>query len=385
METEDDVYNPIEPNFYNYIALNKLVDNIDDKLTNNIIIKINAYEIKNNSKCPYLKYLLYKDVLSHMLFFPELLMTNITDLDSKNVIVLSKIKLFNLLGIVLGIDIFSEFNEKICFKGFYINNKEIHIVFDLTECKLQIDDVYSNSKMWFSLLDEIVNHKNVCNFLIDASVTNFFTNNSEFIFLQDENADTYELPVIGYIGIPDVTWNKINFAYTFGTPTKDKHAIVGPYYYFTDYKNAIRESGWTEYNKILQQHLCVSVCNNFKKSKKCGIVRFALFLGKMKMIENLLNDENDNSEIKQERLNDTYLDKKMEILTMRISDHDGKWAEQYDSVFLGKIELDNGEYLKNSPIMVLKEYEQQIPLSYHFVDNSRLQEMYYEEDNYFIL
>ena len=60
------------------------------------------------------------------------------------------------------------------------------------------------------------------------------------------------------------------------------------------------------------------------------------------MVENLPNDESDNSDIKKERLEDPDLDKNMEILIMRISDHDGKWTENYDSAFLGKIELDNG-------------------------------------------
>jgi hypothetical protein len=70
---------------------------------------------------------------------------------------------------------------------------------------------------------------------------------------------------------------------------------------------------------------------------------------------------------------------------MRISDHNGQWSEFNDSVFLGKIELDNGEYLKNTPVYVLKEYEQQIPLSYHFIDKSYLKEKYNENTDYLIM
>jgi hypothetical protein len=57
----------------------------------------------------------------------------------------------------------------------------------------------------------------------------------------------------------------------------------------------------------------------------------------------------------------------MERLTMRISDHDGNWVQNYDSVYLGEVELDNG-ILLDRPILVVKEYKQQIPLSYHFID-----------------
>ena len=75
----------------------------------------------------------------------------------------------------------------------------------------------------------------------------------------------------------------------------------------------------------------------------------------------------------------------MEVMTTRISDHDGKWAEKYDSVFLGKTELDNGQYLKKTQIYVLKEYEQQIPLSYHFIDKTYLKDLYDENTDYLIM
>ena len=66
------------------------------------------------------------------------------------------------------------------------------------------------------------------------------------------------------------------------------------------------------------------------------------------------------------RLQDETLDTNYERLTMRISDYDGKWAQNFDSCYLGHIELDNGKYLKNTPIIVVKDYNQQIPLSYHY-------------------
>ena len=380
MENEEDVYTPVEPNIYNYNALSLLVDSIDDILCSNITIKITAYEIKNNTKYPYLKYLLYKDELSEALFFP-VLPTTYQNVNSENVIKLSKLMLFNLLSLTE----YSDFDKNICFKGFYLNGRDVHIVFDLTDCKLQIYDVYRENQMWFTLLDEIVNHKNMCNFFIDSSVTNFFINNDDFIFLKNENGDNYELPVVGYIGMNGINYNKVSFMYTFGNSTKDKTAILGPYFYFTDYKNSIRQGGWSETGKPVKKDDDLITDNEYGRYKKGSILRFGLFLGKMKIVENLPNDETDNSYTKKERLEDTDLDKNMEILTTRISDHDGKWAEKYDSAFLGKIELDNGECLKNTHIYVLKEYEQQIPLSYHFIDKKYLKEKYDENIDYLIM
>ena len=61
----------------------------------------------------------------------------------------------------------------------------------------------------------------------------------------------------------------------------------------------------------------------------------------------------------------------MERLKLRISDRDGEWAQNYDSAYLGRVELDNGELI-DDPVLVVKEYKQQIPLSYHFIDNHTL-------------
>lgn len=379
MEINVTARNDPDSKIYNYIALDKLVDDIDEILSKNNIndVKINAYEIKNTGKIPYLKYLLLKNPSNDILFFPELEISSLK-INSLRLILLAKLYLFGILRL----GDYDTFEKNICFKGFYINNEEVHIFFDLSDCNLNIDNRYRKNTLWFCLIDEIINHNSVCDFCIDSSISNFFINNSEFCFLKNKNNNNYELPIVGYIGIQQ---SKLNFTYTFGISAKDKNSILGPYYYFTDYSGSIREGGWSETGKPVIKDGIAITDNDFGRFKHSGIVRFALFLGKMKIIENLLDDENDNSEIKKERLNDTNLNHNMEVLTMRISDHEGKWSETYDSVFLGKIELDNGEYLKNTPIFVLKKYEQQIPLSYHYIDKSYLNDTYDENDKYIIM
>jgi hypothetical protein len=81
-----------------------------------------------------------------------------------------------------------------------------------------------------------------------------------------------------------------------------------------------------------------------------------------------INDDIDESETKKLRLQDVNLNQNIERLTMRISDHDGKWAENgFDSSYLGIVELDDGNLFEKSQV-ALKEYTQQIPLSYHYID-----------------
>ena len=84
------------------------------------------------------------------------------------------------------------------------------------------------------------------------------------------------------------------------------------------------------------------------------------------------NSPIDESEIKNQKLNDILFNKNYEIQTLRISDHDGTWTRIYDSVYLGNQELDDGSFLEETPMIVLKDYNQQIPLSYHFIDKNSL-------------
>ena len=379
----------METKFYNYIALDKLEYNIDEYLNenmDNLKIKINAFEIKNSTNAPYLKYLLIKDKSIDVLFFPEVELSVYSELMSEKIVMLAQIQLYNLIQLNSNKldkdDNYSKYDKNIIFKGFYLDEDVIHIFFDLTECNLHIDCTYRKSQLWFCLIDEIINYNKVCSFNIDSNVINFFMANIDFCFLKNKNNENYELPIVGYIGIQPI---KLNFTYTFGISVKDKNAIMGPYYYFTDYNGSIRDGGWSETGTETKDNDTIITDNEYGRFKQGGIVRFAIFLGKTKIVENLLNDSNDYSEIKKERLNDKKLDQNMEVLTMRISDHDGKWSEHNDSVFLGKIELDNGSYLKNTPIIVLKDYHQQIPLSYHYIDKSYLHEKYDENENYIIM
>ena len=77
------------------------------------------------------------------------------------------------------------------------------------------------------------------------------------------------------------------------------------------------------------------------------------------------------SEIKVIKLTDPSGNPLYERLTMRITDYDGIWAKKYDSIYLGQVVLDNDEIL-NRQITSVKEYEQQIPLSYHYINKSTL-------------
>ena len=202
------------------------------------------------------------------------------------------------------------------------------------------------------------------------------------MYLYDENSEPYEVPSVAYVG--KSTEQKVNFVMTFGESAKNKSAILGPYFYFTNFHNAIRQGGWSSNYKEEIYH-GTKISDEYGRYKKGGIVRFALFIGATKYIENAPTDANDESVIKKHRLEDDELDRKKEMLTLRMSDHDGLWAKTYDSVFLGSLELDDGSFLEDTPMYVVKDYDQQIPLSCHFIDKTKLGEKYDKNEYYRIL
>lgn len=363
----------VESKYYNY-KINQILTSDENSLSSlekYSSIHLCVYSINIAGKIPFLQFLLTNNGYE-ILTLPKLQVYTLFNIE--RLIPYSKVYLSGILQIIN----FEEFSNTIEFKGFYEYNNNLYLFFDISKCFINIDETYFRSQSRFGLVDEIINHKNICNIQIDYNSSIFFIKNDLIAYLYDENNNAYEIPVVGFVGKPSE--QKMNFAMTFGENAKNKSAILGPYFYFTSFHHSIRDGGWSfNYKQEKIHDLIISDENG--KYKKGGIVRFALFAGETKYIENAPNDANDKSEIKKQRLEDNNLDRQREILTLRISDHDGNWSKTYDSVYLGKIELDDGSILEEAPMLVLRDYEQQVPLSCHFIDKSTLG-VKYEEKNY---
>ena len=353
----------MEKVYYNY-PIEKMLNNNELEILhskNYQSIKLCAYSVNNNGKYPFIRYILKQNSL-HKLELP--ILPNYPSIMNHNLLHYSKTVLLNILQS----DNFEDF-EKIIFNGFYEYEYELYLFFDVTHCVFHIDETHYSSLFRLALMDEILNQKHICNIPILNSVTDFFKNNTFLCYLYNNKNEVYETPIVGYVGKP--TPEKVNFTFTFGESAKNKSAILGPYYYFVDFYYAIDQGNWSYNRKPEYAYGKLITDNEHGRYYKGGIVRFALFVGKTKYIHNMPNDTIDNSDIKKERIKDPSLDGKHEILTMRISDHDGLWAKLYDSVYLGNIDLDDGGFYKE-PVLVLKDYNQQIPLSYHYIDKNRL-------------
>jgi hypothetical protein len=351
--------------YFNYpikYILKKNIREIED-IESIYFIHLCIYKVNISGKKPFLQFLLLNDGLD-LLSLPNLHISNLNLKD--NLVSYAKVYISGILNI----EDFNNLQNNIQFDGFYENKGGIYMFFDITNNDINIDETYSSSLIKFALVDEIINHKNVCNIPIANDTTKFFIENQSINYLFDENNNTYEIPIVGFVG--KKTKEQINFTYIFGESAKDKLSIFGSSYYFTDFNNAVRQGGWSNdykpeylYNKLITD-------NENGRYIRGGLVRFALFMGKTLYIENNLNQPNDDSTIKLNKLNDVNLNKKYELMIMRISDHDSNWKNNYDSVYLGKLELDDGNYVEDYPIIAIKDYNQEVTLSYHFINKNML-------------
>jgi hypothetical protein len=356
--------------FIQYKALENININDDylEELTRNktVNIKIIGYRIIESQYIPFLSFCLTKNRHENNLYFPTFIYY-----PGNNINCLIDFFIAKLL------EGFFESTAIYKYKGCFEYKNDIYVVLDLTQninkCALQC----KMDKTWFVLPDELINTHHVCNISIDKEVTNFFLNNTFFLYLHELLGDEFnilETPTVVYSGTHE---KNIYFQFLFGKIKTNKDAIFGNHYYFTDYINAVREGGWSKdykqeykYNKLITE--------NNGKYIKGGIIRYAIFLGNCLYKENFPLDETDKSNIKQLLLNTD--DNKSEKDTLRITDYDSLWETNYDSVYLGNIDMN----VKNTPIYVVKDYKQQSSLSYHFIDKWYLGETFDENQHYSI-
>ena len=286
-----------------------------------------CYKINNSGRQPFLEYLL-TDVNKTLDFHTvplNLHDTNNREMSTHNILTIASNFLFKVTGIEQ--HIFS-------YTGYKKYNGCIYLFIDIGYAKLKVCQ-----NVQFCLVDEMVNVKHVYNKSIAPMVTNFIRDNMSLFTILDVKNNAFEIPSAVYVGCDQAN---LNFTYTFGNRKSHHNSILGPHYYFTSFENA---------------------------SKEYGAVRFSIFTGHTLVKINFPNDDIDESLLKKQLLYNNHINHKYELMTQRITDYDGKWAANYDSVYLGHLELDDGQILKNTPIIVVKSHDQQIALDYQIIHN----------------
>lgn len=313
---------------YSFPGVEILNDNLETSVKNYKDPKIHicAYYVNQSGMTPFLQYILRKYDKTHES------KTDIVTFPSFNYEVgLPAIKYCNLIMDVISVS-YGVVDGIYEYKGFINRGEQFYVFYDFSECEIRTHNLYRANDLWLVSMDEIINHKKVCNFPIDRIVSDFFSDldNLNFTYLLSKEKNIFETPIIAYSGMDS---KQIDFTACFGVSKTMKEYLQEPYYYFTDYQSAFKEGGFLEKNDKITQ-------------KRGGIVRFALFTGYVKVVSesSKLNDDGDTL---------------------------------YNSIYIGN---DKGQ-----PIWALKEYEQQCPLTCHFINKSFLNDELQNEMNYYVI
>jgi len=303
------------------------------------------------SSTPFLEYLLFKNK-ENVMVFPEYNGGNPHDL-YESIVGENHLAIENYKGMIS--------NQGVAYMFYqYIQPSDMILK---TPYKTKSDE------LWWCLIDEICNWKKVLTMDVDKTVFQLFYDNPSLIYLYDTNYNKLEIPVVGYYG---TYYKLLEFVYTFGVKESDINSMYGPYYYFTTFNRAVKYAGWYyEGNKeLIKEHVVTDENGRFNKG---GILRSAIFMNNMRVIQNHPLDEADNSEYTQELLRNIEKREKIRI-KLKMVDYDGKWVNQYDSVYAGRALMDNGEPLFDYPEMVVKNNSQQVTLSIHIINKKTLGE-----------
>lgn len=376
---KDDIEKNIDDNFYEYGALKTLIKDEPIVKLSSTKIHVCAFHVNTQGKIPFLQFFMQKHCDQEKITFPYFSYGENID------ILLKAHDITTIMSL-------SYQKEKYMKYVGYLNEKEnCYLFFDASECDISVHDLYKNNDLWLLTIDELINTQKVCgNIHIDESVVQFFHDNPEFIYLQNSEMENFEIPVIAYAG---TSGSNANFVSIFGEGKSDCISMFGPNYYFYDYQYAVKMA-MDKYSKKKEKEM-VKVKEIFtwmkeNKPLQGNIIRFALFLGRMKVITNHLDNKPDNSRTTQELLKEDITcatEKHRRIVTyLKISDRDGSWKNEYDSIFLSdEILLDDESARFHGTTYVVKEYEQQIPLTCHFLDTETMNKSWKKEEIYCII
>ena len=322
-----ELYDQTDKKYYNYDGLGILEKNpLED---------INPFQIKEVHVCPYsvntsglypfLEYVLVKNkILSEDDEDQEEILKEEKELNFLHFPFFFGLNIMNTCRQVL--QIILKRNDDFDYKGYLLEDGNLYVFFDTSvekEERAIYKDDYTN--VHHCLMDEIINNSFIQQIPIGNKTREFFLDHLDLVFLKDINDAKIEIPTVVYTG---TTSKKMEFISVFGHTHSDADAVLGSHYYFTSYKNAVKQSeeALTEYKNKGND-----TTNN--TDVKGALVRFAIFLGKINVPSRLpcTNDEK------------------------------AEWMKDFDSAYLGKISK------INEPIWVLNKYEQQTPLSYHKV------------------
>jgi hypothetical protein len=342
------------------------VDDIDIPLDTQVDMCI--YRIhRSHTNIPFLEFLLYLDGMStdkggHKLTFPYILSKH----TKSGLVDQCTVPLSALFGLKE-----RDIDSVVKYNGYIYNKRE-------KQCTLFFNNFYeiekgipflgAKNRWWWTLSSEIFNARVMMNYQISDSVISFFSNHPSIMHLK-LHGRVLESPSALYSG---KHFNYISYMGAFGIKKSSIRAHFGPYYYSGDFIGTMRYSCYSMGFEphVLDNGTSLTV-NQYGKHSKGGIVRFAVFLGRCRAF--FLNSDEDRSELSMYWANtDRFVKAKLAL-----RDINGDWTFAFNSAYVGEYTLKIGDKSKTRiPGWTIKDYDNQIPLSYHDINMDNVPDEY---------
>ena len=333
---------------YSYY-IDTILDN-KTKIYSSKRVNICLYKIcKSKENIPFLMYLLNK--INNIMYFPNFY----TDKEILN-------ECNNKFQILL-----INYKKKIIYKGFKETKNNIYIFFNC-DLELELIDIKSNDKWWWTTIFEIINLKSILNFNVDRLVYSIFFKNKLLLSLFTENNKKIMSGIITFIGS---NLDYTNFIAALGTPKAPPDSNLGPYYYSYTYYGAGRNAIFAEKGCSICKELTREGTNFYKRG---GIVRFIIFASSGKWFLNRDNDKLDNSlTSKMLYAENNNLGNFIKLIG-KLRDVNGNWAYNNDVAYVSSV------FIKASQVnpswndrkliiqFATRSYLQNTALSYHEVN-----------------
>ena len=352
-----------------YPFADKLKINVDDiDLPLDTRVDMCIYRInRSHINIPFLEFLMYLDGMKtdkggRTLTFPYILSKH-----TKNGLVdQCTVPLSTLFGLNE-----RDIDSVVKYNGYLYNKREKQctLFFNIFyESKMGIPFLGANNRWWWTLSSEIFNEHAMMNYPISDSVISFFSNHPSIMHLK-LNGRVLESPSALYSG---KHFNYISYIAAFGIKKSSIRAHFGPYYYSGNFIGTMRYSCYSMgfETHVLDNGISLTV-NQYGKHSKGGIVRFAVFLGRCRAF--FLNSDEDRSELSMYWVNtDPFVKAKLAL-----RDINGNWTFAFNSAYVGEYTLKIGDKSKTRiPGWTIKDYDNQIPLSYHEINMDNVPDEY---------
>jgi adenylate kinase family enzyme len=231
---------------------------------------------------------------------------------------------------------------------------------------------------WWVCIDEIVNEGVSVSYTIDPNIQALFLYNPVLsrIYLYNEEKQRllpYETPKIVYHG---TNRSNIKSIMLTGLRKSTDTPMFGENYYFGLFRKAVRYSCWTSTYETRYDSKGKKIADdNGRYLESGGVMRYALFVGKLKTFVNHPLDRKDTSEQYYNKIKEKPTTKPKENAIIRLHDHTGIWTSMYDTAYAGRTQYNfNGVdlLLMHNPEFVSKDIDMFGYLSHYHIDQSKL-------------